>query len=307
MTKVSICIATYKRPEGLSALLDSIDSQQLNDDVQVEVIVVDNAPPAAHATVASFAPTGDFSVQYLQQPEQNIALTRNAAVEAATGDYIWFVDDDEVAQPRCLQRLIDAAHRFNADVVYGPVIPKFEGPIENWIRALHSRPVNATGTPSRARRTGNTLVRAEALAMISGPFHESYGRTGGEDSLLFRQLEARGLKLIDSEDAIAIESVPAERSSWEWIRTRKRRLGSIYGSQTVHLAGSKLHLSVFAVSAKAAIQIVGWAVAATMNLSDHSKRSEYILRLWTNIGKLEGIARTQPDTTKGGESAAIVR
>lgn len=293
MPRISICIATYKRPEGLAALLQSINVQEFRDDVTVEILIVDNDPPTAEGVVSDFALTSPYDVRYLEQPEPNIALTRNAGVSAATGDFIWFVDDDEVAEPTCLQRLLDAAQDFNADVVYGPVVPSFDGPIAEWLKPLHNRPIHETGTISMARRTGNTLVRASVLDLIDGPFNIAYGLTGGEDSMLFRQLEAKGLTLVDSEDAIVTETVPLDRSSWGWLLARKRRLGQIYGRQTVDLQGSRLGKDVAVVSVKAIVQVVGWAGAALVSRRGRTQRSDYLLRMWTNVGKLEGVIGRQ--------------
>ncbi len=293
MTLVTICIATYKRPAGLAALLASIDCQRLAESVDVEIVVVDNAPPTAQPVVEEFEASSGLPARYLQQPLRNIAITRNAGVAAASGAFIWFVDDDEVAEPNCLQGLLDAADQFNADVVYGPVIPSFEGPIADWLKPLHHRPIHRTGTISTARRTGNTLVRSGILAGIEGPFDEAFGLTGGEDSMMFRQLEARGLTLIDCEDAIAVETVPTERSTWKWIKDRRRRLGQIYGRQTVKLEGSLLHKQVALVSVKAAAQVFVWGIAALGTRNNRTTRSQYLLRMWTNLGKLEGIFNTK--------------
>jgi len=38
----SICIATYKRPELLEILLQSLSKQKLPESVEIEVIIVDN-------------------------------------------------------------------------------------------------------------------------------------------------------------------------------------------------------------------------------------------------------------------------
>ena len=120
MPLVSVCIATYQRPTGLRNLLDSIEAQQLPADVDVELVVVDNDPPTAAQVVSDYAAKSRFAVQYLSQPEPNISLTRNAGVAAANGDLAWFVDDDEVAEPTCLARLVSTLQNFDADVVFGP-------------------------------------------------------------------------------------------------------------------------------------------------------------------------------------------
>ncbi|MGI9605725.1 MAG: glycosyltransferase family 2 protein [Acidimicrobiales bacterium] len=289
MTLVSVCVATYRRPDGLRALMHSIEAQELPDGLDVEVIIVDNDPPSAEPAVREYGSESRFVVHYLSQPEPNISLTRNAGVAAARGDLVWFVDDDEIAEPDCLGLLVAAMYEHDADVVFGPVLPRFETPLPDWLQPLFSRPVFATGTPSVAHRTGNTLVTSESLSLVEGPFDPAYGVTGGSDSLLFRQLEARGRLLINSADAIVSEVVPAERATWQWLRSRMRRQGQNYARQTVTLEEGTFTPGVAWMSAKALVQIVGWGGSAIASWRDRTQRSLYVMRIWTNIGKIEGV------------------
>lgn len=287
---ISICVATYKRPEGLRNLVESIEAQELPSNVDVEVVIVDNDPPSAEAAVTALATASRFPILYLTQPEPNISLTRNVGVAAASGDHIWFVDDDEVAEPTCLARLVSAMNDFDADVVYGPVLPVFETPLADWLRPLFDRPISPTGTASKAHRTGNTLVRRSALDLVEGPFDAGYGVTGGSDTMLFRLLEAKGLSLIDSADANVSETVPADRGTWQWLRSRMRRQGQNYARQTIVLEDGRLTPGVASMSVKAILQVVAWGGASVVNWKDRTERSRFLMRMWTNIGKLEGVS-----------------
>ncbi len=287
MRLISVCIATYKRPKGLGDLLSSIDGQVLSDTTDVEVIVVDNDPRTAEPTVEAHAATGRFPVRYLTQASPNISLTRNAAVEAAEGELIWFVDDDETADPHCLRRLVETLDTFSADVVFGPVLPSFASEPPAWLRPLFDRPIHETGTPSQAFRTGNTLVRASALTRISGPFNPNYGQTGGEDSFLFRQLHRDELRLVNSSDAIVTETVPVERATWEWVRLRNRRQGQIYSRQIVELSGSLAAPESVIMLGKAAAQVVGWPIVAAVTWTNRGRRARFLSRMWVSVGKLE--------------------
>jgi len=186
-------------------------------------------------------------------------------------------------------RLFDALHRYDATVVFGPVIAKFEADVPDWSRPLYQRPIFATGTKSDAHRTSNTLVRADALSAIPGPFDPAYGVTGGSDSMLFRQLEEKGHRLINSDDAFVSEVVPANRASWKWLQTRSRRQGQNYGRQTVTLNDGYLNAGVGIVVAKALVLIASSGSQALLRWSDRPTRAKHLLRLQTNIGKLEGV------------------
>jgi succinoglycan biosynthesis protein ExoM len=288
----SVCIATYQRPTGLLHLLASIEEQVLDPETDVEIIVVDNDPGTAEELVSQFAATSRFAVRYMTQPEPNISLTRNVAVHAAAGEFIWFVDDDEVAAPDCLQRLASALDEFDADGVFGPVIPSFENDLPEWIRTSHAfnRPIGITGRVSEGYRTSNTLVRTRTLEQVDGPFDPGYGATGGSDSFLFRTLAKAGHSFIDSGDAFVTESIPASRATWSWMRGRVRRQGQNYARQTVSLSKGAFSRPVVAMLAKAFILIPASAMMSLIHLRDRSRRSRWILRLWSNVGKFEGVA-----------------
>jgi succinoglycan biosynthesis protein ExoM len=290
----SVCIATYRRPIGLERLLQSIEDQVIVDDSEVEIIVVDNDPGSAKDVVSRFAANSRFPVHYLIQSEPNISITRNLAVASARGEFIWFIDDDEVASRTCLARLSDALVTYDADGVFGPVLPQFEDGTADWIRrsSAFNRPIGVTGTRSFGYRTSNTLVRTDVLLTQDGPFDPAFGITGGSDSMLFRLLAKEGRFFIDSSDAFVTEDVPPDRANWEWMRNRIRRQGQNYGRQVVVLAGSAFSPSVVWMLSKALLQIARTFVLSVLNWRDQNQRSEWLLRLWSNVGKFEGVRGT---------------
>lgn len=292
MLRCTACIATYRRPEGLRRLLESVEQQELGDDIALDIVVVDNDPESARNEVERFATKSRFPVLYLTQPEPNISITRNVAVAAATGELIWFVDDDEIASPACLSLLVEALRTYDAAGVFGPVLPEFDGPVPEWIRqsSAFNRPIGVTGRKSFGYRTSNTLVRAAVLTEIPGPFDPEFGVSGGSDSLLFRALAERGHRFIDSGEASVTEVIPAGRAQWQWMRTRFRRQGQNYARQIVVLSGGVANRRVIAMLAKASVQIPAMAALAMVHRSDRLRRSEALLRLWSNIGKFEGVA-----------------
>ncbi len=110
MPRLSICIPTYKRSRLLAELLDSIIGQGISD---LEVIVSDDASPDDTAEVAQRYHTRIANFTFIRQPE-NIGLDRNflAVVEAATGDYVWLMGDDDRIEPGGARRVLDALDRW---------------------------------------------------------------------------------------------------------------------------------------------------------------------------------------------------
>ena len=93
---ISVCVCTYKRPEFLKRLLEELANLETEGRFTFSIVVADNDRlRSAEALVSNFAAGSSAPVTYCAEPEQNICLARNRAIENATGDMIAFIDDDE--------------------------------------------------------------------------------------------------------------------------------------------------------------------------------------------------------------------
>ena len=225
---ISLCIATYRRPERLSALLDDLVRQQ---HLPSEVVVVDNdAVGSARAVVERRRKLGaPFPIHYDIQPIKNISLTRNRTVELANGDWIAFVDDDERAPEAWLKHLADTAMRYAADGALGPVEPVVPPDAPAWIRhgSFYDWARMKTGTviPPNKLRFGNVLLNGALLRNSPAPFDADYGLTGGEDGDLLGRLVQQGACIVWSDEAVVHEPVEAARLSLRWLLLRALRGG----------------------------------------------------------------------------------
>ncbi len=94
--QISVCICTYKRPDLLRRLLERLDEQKTAGLFDYSAVIVDNdKSESARETAELYARQLRMSISYHVEPEQNIALARNRAIENASGDYVALIDDDE--------------------------------------------------------------------------------------------------------------------------------------------------------------------------------------------------------------------
>ena len=86
---ICVCICTYKRPDHLVKLLTELEKQETEQLFDYSIVIVDNDRDAsAKQSVLTHAQKSKIVINYFVQPEQNIALTRNKAIENSTGAFL---------------------------------------------------------------------------------------------------------------------------------------------------------------------------------------------------------------------------
>lgn len=294
MRHLSVCICTFRRPEQLGALLQSLASQPLPANTTLQIVVVDNDPEQAAAPVArAFADERpDTNLDYSHCSERNISLARNQSVRRATGELLFFIDDDEVALENWIAELYATLTRTGADVVSGQLVPEFRAEPPSWMvesRYFH-RDVPPTGQPMKLSGVGNCVIRREALSPYirdgQGPFDPQFGLTGGEDSLLLRQTRADGCYITGCRTAVVREAIPEQRTTWPWMRARARRTGAIFVIVERRVRQWK-RLTVFGLCVLAGFKWVLSALMAQLPVKE-SFRRRWALRRESYFGHLQG-------------------
>jgi succinoglycan biosynthesis protein ExoM len=230
MIETSIVIPTYRRPEDLTRAVDSVLAQQ---DVATayEIIVIDNDPDgSAEPVVRAIASQSRVPLRYVCEPRPGISHARNTGVAHASGTYLAFLDDDEEADPHWLARFLATLHRFGADAVVGPVLPRFPDSVrvDAYRKHVYTRDARVpTGTPLLRWNIGNSIFDRARCFVAAEPFLPRLGRTGGEDTVFLRQLTRRGCRMVWCGEAIAWENVPADRLEPQYLLRRAFR-----GAQT---------------------------------------------------------------------------
>ena len=223
---VSVVILTFRRPEMFRRSVESVLSQE---DIghAVEVVVVDNDPArSAEAVVADLAQQARVPLRYIGEARAGISHARNAGVAASRGRHIAFLDDDEVAGPNWLAALLSAAEAFQADIVVGPVVPRFAAPVSSYAAGIYNRnAAAATGESVIWSGIGNALLHRDRCLSDSAPFDLRFGLSGGEDAILMARLRERGRRLVWCAEAVVTEDIPAEKATPGYLLRRAFRAG----------------------------------------------------------------------------------
>ncbi len=111
---VSVCIPTYNRKDYLKETLDSCFAQTYKD---YEVVIVDDG--STDGTEDMLKDAG-YDVRYYWAEHIGQAAARNKLIELAGGEYITFLDSDDLLFPNAVQKLMDVIDSYSAEVVaYG--------------------------------------------------------------------------------------------------------------------------------------------------------------------------------------------
>lgn len=236
---VTIAVLTYKRVEQLVPLIHILREQAEGIDATASLLVVDNDPDAAARQPASEALRD--AGRYVHEPTPGIAAARNRALHEATdSSLLIFIDDDEVPVVGWLQQLLDEYLRSWPVAVVGPVVSSYEKQPEKWIQAgrFFDRRRLVSGTRVDVAATNNLLLDLDWLRRQGIEFDDSFGLSGGSDTLFSRQITAAGGEIVWCDEAVVHDIVPASRITREWVLQRAYRSGNSWSRSSLALEPS---------------------------------------------------------------------
>lgn len=132
---LSILIPVYNVERYLAECVESIFAQ--NPEYSVEVLLLDDCSTDGSRAIANqLRQKHPENIRLLSHREnRGISAVRNSLLEAAQGEYIWFLDSDDKLLGPSLRRLGELVERHRPDIILcdycredGIRIPTFEGP-----------------------------------------------------------------------------------------------------------------------------------------------------------------------------------
>jgi glycosyltransferase involved in cell wall biosynthesis len=182
---VSICVTHFERPRLLVRALDAILGQKGYD--AIEIIIVDDGSksPAVDVVLREIENASHrFPVTVIRSENRYLSAARNLAASHAKGEFLFFHDDDNIAEPHEVATFVSAALTMGADILTAQSYsldemeeakPKIPGKIFYF-------PIGIGGLFSFFRNRfgdANALIRRSVFEAIGG-FTDLYG-VGWED------------------------------------------------------------------------------------------------------------------------------
>lgn len=195
---VSVIITTYKNEQFLSRAIESVLAQSYKN---AEILVVDDNDPSSLSRRAAEDIMKNYpDVIYLKHPcNKNGACARNTGIARATGEYIAFLDNDDVYLEDHLKNSIEALNSHpDCICVFSKVVKIRRGICWDIVPPLSGDARKKLLMSETALGTGSNLfVRAEAVRTLQG-FDETFLR---------HQDVEFGLRLLDLGKAAAVDRI----------------------------------------------------------------------------------------------------
>lgn len=113
MPKISIIIPVYNLEEYIEDTLNNVLAQTFTD---FEIIAVDDGSRDASPAILDRIAKSEPRLKVIHKENGGVTKARITGIEAATGDYIGFVDGDDKIDPDMFERLYANAQKCDADI-----------------------------------------------------------------------------------------------------------------------------------------------------------------------------------------------
>jgi glycosyltransferase involved in cell wall biosynthesis len=157
---ISVCLVHYDRPALLAQALDSLRRQSYQ---HFNVVLVDDGSPSAAAQAYLESLGEEFARRgwkLVRQANAYLGAARNAAARHADGDYLLFMDDDNLAKPDELAVFAAVARRTGADIL-------------TTVSDVFADTDNAGSPPPASRQLWIPLGNAQGLGVFRNVFGDA--------------------------------------------------------------------------------------------------------------------------------------
>lgn len=113
---VSIIIPVYNAEPFLRQMLDSVLGQSYKD---YEIILINDGSKDESGNVCREYSEKYSCIKYYDRENHGVSATRNFGLDRASGDFVWFMDSDDILAEGALKVAVDTQKQYNADIVIG--------------------------------------------------------------------------------------------------------------------------------------------------------------------------------------------
>ncbi|OTW74713.1 beta-1,3-N-acetylglucosaminyltransferase [Bacillus thuringiensis serovar cameroun] len=113
---VSIVIPLYNGEKYIEETMESILNQTYKN---IEIVIVDDGSKDRSSTIVkNLEQKYPGQIKYVSQENQGVAVARNTGIENASGEYVAFLDSDDLWHPIKIEKQIESMHKNSMDACY---------------------------------------------------------------------------------------------------------------------------------------------------------------------------------------------
>lgn len=112
---ISVVIPVYNVEAYLRECVDSVLNQTMED---FEIILVDDGATDSSGRICDEYACKDARIRVIHRENGGLSAARNTGLDAASGEYVYFLDSDDYIAPDTLEKLLALAEKERADVVF---------------------------------------------------------------------------------------------------------------------------------------------------------------------------------------------
>lgn len=150
MIRLSIIIPAYNVAQWIEATVQSISRSEGIDLITVEVVVVNDGSTdnTAQVVEAYIERHPEMNIRLISQKNQGVSVARNKGLHEAKGEYVWFVDGDDMLTPFAIRSMFDIMDQYAGVDVIKTRLPRMfsnEQEIGN-LTEVHDKPITCAPT-----------------------------------------------------------------------------------------------------------------------------------------------------------------
>lgn len=247
---LSVGVCVYNKEKEIPQALQSLAEQTISKDLFEIIIVDNNSTDNTESVVKKFIKEHpDLNIKYFKEMNQGVSYARNRCYMEASGDYIVYFDDDEIAFKDWLQNFYNSIQKHpEAAILAGKIIVKYEDPefaknannyIDNWFAKYDYGDEEIVITTDLINKkqmdypgTGNLAVQMNYIKK-SGGFDTDLGRNkslmlGGEDTKFIKDAMENGQIIIYTPQSTVHHMVIKKRCSMNFLKMKHFQQGMTF-------------------------------------------------------------------------------
>jgi glycosyltransferase involved in cell wall biosynthesis len=224
--KLSIVVATYRRPGHLKQLLNALQLQTAAPE-GFEIVVVDNEIDSNQEVkeLCTSIQYNNLHIRYFHQARPGLSCARNCGVMESRAELVAFLDDDMLPPNDWVTKVFDIRASSKAEAFGGPNTPYYTSTPPKWFKdkyASHNYGDIAHWLVKNKALIGGNSIWSRDLFLRFGGFSENFGYIGnkqryGEDNELCHRVQQAGIGLWYDPTLNVMHHFEEKRMTVRWL------------------------------------------------------------------------------------------